>query len=136
MKEIIEDHRDVLEKTQLDEFINILNELGFKETVRFINKETGIKDKVLFNNEICLNLKYNGDKFKRTLNSTNDPRVKFKPDNWQVELLNAVDLNESALVCCPTSSGKTFICYYAMEKILRSENLNDMIVFVSPNKAL
>jgi superfamily II RNA helicase len=81
-------------------------------------------------------LKYNGDKLKRTLNSTNDPRVKFKPDEWQVKLLDVVDRNDSALVCCPTSSGKTFICYYAMEKILRSTNLNDMILFVSPNKAL
>ena len=136
LKEIVEDHKDVLGKTQVDEFIHQLNELGFKETVRFLNQETKIKDKLSFNNEIFLNLKYNGDKFKRTLNSKNDPRVKFKPDYWQVELLNAVDLSESALVCCPTSSGKTFICYYAMEKILRSENLNDMIVFVSPNKAL
>ena len=138
LKEILEDHKDLLETVEYDQSLNKLNELGFKETVKCLNKTNRLDsfDEGSFNNEIYLILKYNGDKLKRTLNSKSDPRVKFKPDEWQVKLLDVVDRNDSALVCCPTSSGKTFICYYAMEKILRSENLNDMIVFVSPNKAL
>jgi superfamily II RNA helicase len=71
----------------------------------------------------------------RTLNTQEDKRVLFRPDLWQKELLDIVDNRESALVCCPTSSGKTFISYYAMEQSLRASN-DDVVVFVSPMKSL
>jgi superfamily II RNA helicase len=88
------------------------------------------------NDELLFQLQYLGDYMKRSLNSQDDPRVRFKPDKWQQDLLDIIDRRESALVSCPTSSGKTFISYYVMEQALKSNNNNDMAVFVSPNKAL
>jgi superfamily II RNA helicase len=88
-----------------------------------------------FNHDVFFQMEHLGDQLERSLNSTKDARVKFEPDGWQVELLDIVDRYESAIVCAPTSSGKTFISYYAMDKILR-ENDTDVIVFVAPNKAL
>lgn len=80
-------------------------------------------------------LAYMGDWMERTLGSANDPRVLFKPDAWQKILLDVVDNRESALVVAPTSTGKTFICYYAMEQGLRLDD-DGIVIFVSPNNAL
>ena len=50
-------------------------------------------------------------------------RVSFRPDKWQVKLLYIVDAQQSALISAPISSGKTFVCFYAiMESILREDN--------------
>ena len=68
-----------------------------------------------------------------------DPRCHgtFTPDDWQVELMNAVDANKSVLVSAPTSSGKTFIAYYAMERVLMSSpDAENKIIYVAPTKAL
>lgn len=95
-----------------------MNELNKKKTVHKI---------IIYN--------FLGDVLKRTSNSQTDKRVCFKPDKWQQDLLDIVDNRESAVICCPTSSGKTFISYYAMEQSLRLSN-SDVVVFVSPNKSL
>ncbi|CEL97702.1 unnamed protein product [Vitrella brassicaformis CCMP3155] len=85
--------------------------------------------------EIDFQLKFMGGDLERTTGATSDKRVNFKPDAWQKRLLDIVDKNESALVCAPTASGKTFICYYAMEKVLRADS-ESVIAYVAPSKAL
>ncbi|CAG8471575.1 3281_t:CDS:10, partial [Acaulospora morrowiae] len=77
-----------------------------------------------------------GHLMDKNTNSVDDPRVpQFKPDKWQHEVLNIIDRNESALICCPTSSGKTFISFYAMEKVLREDD-EGILIYVAPTKAL
>ncbi|EZG67215.1 putative helicase [Gregarina niphandrodes] len=85
--------------------------------------------------EMTFQMQYLGADMTRSLGSVADPRVPFIPDGWQKRLLDAVDTQESALVVAPTSSGKTFICYYAMDQALRFDN-EACVVFVSPTRAL
>jgi superfamily II DNA/RNA helicase len=65
-----------------------------------------------------------------------DPRVVFKPDRWQVDLLDAVDSERSCLIVAPTSSGKTFVCYYALEQALRTKKDEDLVIYIAPNEQL
>ncbi len=129
--------------------MNKMISLGFHSTCSYLKqrlaelqpgKHQSVLEKIkppkdTFNSDVLFQMANLGDQLKRTLGSSQDSRVKFQPDRWQVALLDLVDKNESAVICAPTSSGKTFISYYAMEKILRS-NDTDMVVFVAPNKAL
>ncbi|KAJ3272420.1 hypothetical protein HDV01_005603 [Terramyces sp. JEL0728] len=84
---------------------------------------------------IDFQLEYCGHLLPRKTNSVHDDRVSkfFVPDRWQVGLLDAVDEHKSILVVAPTSSGKTFVSYYCISKILDSKK---KIVFVVPTKAL
>ena len=43
LKEIIEDHSDLLDEVEVNKYFNDLNEKGFTETVRFLKNETNIK---------------------------------------------------------------------------------------------
>ncbi|KAG1729573.1 hypothetical protein EDB19DRAFT_1938407 [Suillus lakei] len=84
---------------------------------------------------IVWQLRLFGEFMDRSMDGQADARVTFKPDAWQREVLDAIDQNMSLLVVAPTSAGKTFISYYAMEKILRGSD-DGILVYIAPTKAL
>lgn len=80
-------------------------------------------------------LEHCGPYLERSFESTLDPRVPFRPDAWQRKVLDAIDEDKSLFVVAPTSAGKTFISFYAMKKVLKT-NDDDVLVYVAPTKAL
>ncbi|KAK0102274.1 hypothetical protein ONS95_005896 [Cadophora gregata] len=81
-------------------------------------------------------LNYCGPYMDRMLDAKPDPRVSsFVPDGWQRDVLDQLDSNKSVFVVAPTSAGKTFISFYAMEQVLRADN-DSVLVYVAPTKAL
>ena len=80
-------------------------------------------------------LLYCGPYMDRNLDSAPDSRVPFEPDGWQRKVLDELDADKSIFVVAPTSAGKTFISFYAMERILRSDD-DSVLVYVAPTKAL
>ncbi|KAE8449822.1 hypothetical protein EG329_007299 [Mollisiaceae sp. DMI_Dod_QoI] len=81
-------------------------------------------------------LDYCGPYMDRMLDAKPDPRVgSFVPDGWQRDVLDQLDANKSVFVVAPTSAGKTFISFYAMEQVLRADN-EGVLVYVAPTKAL
>lgn len=53
----------------------------------------------------------------------------IKLDSWQMELLELVDQKKSAIVCAPTSAGKTIISTYAA-------TIGRKVIFVAPSEPL
>jgi hypothetical protein len=94
-----------------------------------------------------------GEFMDRSMDSKADSRVAFAPDDWQRQVLDVIDEGSSLLVVglssnisisshlcscsviAPTSAGKTFISYYAMERLLRTSD-DGILVYVAPTKAL
>ncbi|KAF5370269.1 hypothetical protein D9758_006936 [Tetrapyrgos nigripes] len=76
-----------------------------------------------------------GEFMDRSMDGSPDSRVSFEPDAWQRKVLDCIDRRTSLLVVAPTSAGKTFISYYAMERVLR-ESDSGILVYVAPTKAL
>ncbi|KAI9654762.1 MAG: hypothetical protein M1821_005756 [Bathelium mastoideum] len=77
-----------------------------------------------------------GPYMDRNVGALPDKRVsRFDPDEWQRKVLDAIDANSSLLVIAPTSSGKTFISFYAMKQILQEDD-DGVLVYVAPTKAL
>ncbi|MCJ1332960.1 hypothetical protein MMC10_009654 [Thelotrema lepadinum] len=80
-------------------------------------------------------LHYYGPYMRRDLDSEFDERVPFEPDKWQRTVLDELDADKSVFVVAPTSSGKTFISFYAMEQVLKNDD-DGILVYVAPTKAL
>ena len=102
----------------------------------------GVKEHTVNMSAARFQMEHGGPYMLRNVASSADERVDFYPDAWQARLLDVVDARHSALLVAPTSSGKTFISYYAMKQTLK-ENLaavrtkdHRVIVYVAPNKAL
>eukprot|EP00923_Selenidium_pygospionis_P019752 GHVN01034418.1.p1 GENE.GHVN01034418.1~~GHVN01034418.1.p1 ORF type:complete len:2066 (-),score=313.54 GHVN01034418.1:3181-8721(-) len=85
--------------------------------------------------EARFQLKWMSKDMDRKTGAVPDTRVLFSPDAWQKKLLDIVDQRESALTIAPTASGKTFICFYAMDQVLRYDNTRT-VIYVAPSKAL
>jgi superfamily II RNA helicase len=81
-------------------------------------------------------LNHCGPYMDRNLDAKPDARVSsFVPDGWQRDVLDQLDANKSVFVVAPTSAGKTFISFYAMEQVLRADN-DGVLIYVAPTKAL
>jgi ATP-dependent RNA helicase DDX60 len=93
------------------------------------------RQKVFFETPEMMQLMSMGHLLERPVIPTKDYRVVFNPDAWQRELLDIVDARGSAVVCAPTSAGKTFISYYCMYSALKTSNTK-VVVYVAPNRAL
>eukprot|EP00522_Entomoneis_paludosa_P019014 CAMPEP_0172447398 /NCGR_PEP_ID=MMETSP1065-20121228/6717_1 /TAXON_ID=265537 /ORGANISM="Amphiprora paludosa, Strain CCMP125" /LENGTH=1260 /DNA_ID=CAMNT_0013198695 /DNA_START=78 /DNA_END=3860 /DNA_ORIENTATION=- len=55
---------------------------------------------------------------------------KFKLEDWQCSILGAIDERRSAVVCAPTSSGKTLLSTYTCK------NAHGTVLFVLPSEVL
>ncbi|KAI0024132.1 hypothetical protein F4780DRAFT_725926 [Xylariomycetidae sp. FL0641] len=80
-------------------------------------------------------LQFCGPYLERSFDAQEDTRVPFKPDAWQRSVLDGIDQDKSLFISAPTSSGKTFISFYAMKKVLQSDD-DGVLVYVAPTKAL
>ncbi|KAL7973207.1 hypothetical protein HDV63DRAFT_260250 [Trichoderma sp. SZMC 28014] len=80
-------------------------------------------------------LEHCGPYLDRAIDSAADSRVRFEPDGWQRSVLDAIDNNQSLFVTAPTSAGKTFISFYAMEKVLQADD-DGVLAYVAPTTAL
>ncbi len=73
--------------------------------------------------------------------------VKFFPDQWQYDVIQRIKQDKSALVVAPTSTGKTFISFYTITRVLEKTkadpkaksmdtDMKSRIVFVAPSTPL
>ncbi|KAG8944709.1 hypothetical protein FRC04_001608 [Tulasnella sp. 424] len=109
------------------------------QTVRFAHRDRSKPALYPFltlpSHPIEFQLEHYGVYMDRSMDGQADARVSFVPDAWQRDVLDRLDKRESVLVVAPTSAGKTFISYYAMEQVLR-ESDDGVLVYVAPTKPL
>ena len=139
---------DILTKTIVSHTLEVCTLLGFPIDDRVIAKATDgplsfsfrIPSTQSYSLSIDLpqldfQLLYCGPYLDRNIDSRADERVPFIPDGWQRAVLDELDAEHSVFVVAPTSAGKTFISFYAMEKVLRADD-DSVLVYVAPTKAL
>ncbi|EKM57510.1 uncharacterized protein PHACADRAFT_192658 [Phanerochaete carnosa HHB-10118-sp] len=114
----------------------------FKKLLHSKNKAAMYEFMEITEDPVVWQLRLFGEYMDRSMDSQPDPRVSFNPDAWQRRVLDCLDdvdedqnLNHSVLVVAPTSAGKTFVSYYAMEQVLRRSD-GELLVYVAPTKAL
>ena len=131
----ISDHKKLSENK--DEVMVALNHFKlFKLSFLLFQEENFSQSAEMGICHIEFQMKHMSHLLREKLREDLDPRVKyFVPDQWQRDMFDYIDANQSVLIVAPTGSGKTFASYYCMEKILRSSD-EDVIVYVSPTKAL
>ncbi|TFY68503.1 hypothetical protein EVJ58_g983 [Rhodofomes roseus] len=124
-------------KTSSPEQSDVEHKLAFKfvKLMKSKTKSAVYKFMRIREDPIVWQLRLFGEYMDRSMDSQYDPRVPFKPDAWQRDVLDCLDDNQSVLVVAPTSAGKTFISYYAMEQVLRQSD-DGILVYVAPTKAL
>ncbi|XP_065837258.1 probable ATP-dependent RNA helicase DDX60 [Oscarella lobularis] len=136
---LVDEHPSLINKKLKREIVKEVKQLGFSANAALIaGKLEGEMTASHSESEACcrFQLLNMGHMMQSDKKLAPDPRVKeFIPDEWQAKVMDFIDRNESVVVSAPTSSGKTFISFYCMEKILRS-NPDDVLVYVSPTKAL
>ena len=145
-KQFLQNPSHFIYKTQSIELIAaILDYFGFdtiKEKVsRLVGSNlslNGIGSKYLLSQTSqAFQLSNLSDYLHRESDTVDDKRTQlFKPDLWQTKFMNAIDREESVIIMAPTSSGKTFASFYAMEKVVNSVDLNAVLVYIAPTKAL
>ena len=126
---------------------SVLTVLGLEQCVHTIDRPLGSKE-ISFEFDLPkskgsalpftsteFQLLYCGQNMERNMDSQPDPRTAFEADKWQRDVLDVIDRDESVFVVAPTSAGKTFISFYAMEKVLRADD-EGILVFLAPTKAL
>lgn len=96
---------------------------------------TSVTDTALGMSSEEFQLLHCGPLMDRNMDSKPDPRVAFDPDGWQRDVLDELDRDNSVFVVAPTSAGKTFIAFYAMEKVLKADD-EGILIYVAPTKAL
>ncbi|CAK5280839.1 unnamed protein product [Mycena citricolor] len=132
------DYAPAMLSTSLDDRLLADKPISF-DFVRLFSRRHDCQPKLpsmaIRENPIIWQLRVFGDYMDRSMDSSVDARVSFWPDAWQKRVLDCIDEGHSILVIAPTSAGKTFISYYAMEKVLRGSN-DGILVYVAPTKAL
>jgi hypothetical protein len=117
----------------------------------FLHKVVKAKDgkEVFTKNYIDFQFLHLGENFVREIAPRLEEHkdVKFFPDQWQYDVIQRIKQDKSALVVAPTSTGKTFISFYTITRVLEKTkadakakstdaDMKSRIVFVAPSTPL